>query len=65
MELNLLSIENRQFIWDASKMNDEDVRRELQKTLIGAASAMSFEDRNFFISKIADIAPKDLMDRNI
>jgi len=37
-------------IWDASKMNDADIKKELQKVLIGVTHVMSLEDRVFFLN---------------
>jgi hypothetical protein len=65
MEQELLTVENRQLIWDASEMNDADIKTELQKALIGVASAMNYADREFFIGKIEQVQLPDMIDRHI
>ena len=65
MEQELLTVENRQLIWDASEMNDADIKTELQKALIGVASAMSHADRAFFMGKVEQVQLPDMIDRHI
>ena len=47
-----LSEEDRELIWDASEINDGDLKIELHKVLIGAAADMKGLDREFFVEHV-------------
>jgi len=65
MATGLLSAEDRDLVWTTSEINDGDLKVELFKALLGAASDMSEADRTFFVSKVAQVELQDLIDRHI
>jgi hypothetical protein len=65
MANNVLSDDDRQLIWEASELNDGELKVELYKALIGSAADMKTQDRDFFIEKVQSIQDCDLIDRHI
>jgi hypothetical protein len=60
-----LSEEDRELIWDASEINDGDLKIELHKVLIGAAADMKGRDREFFVEHVGRLQPSNIIDRHI
>ena len=45
-------VTDRQMIWEATEMNDDDQEIALYKVLSGIAGDMKLEDRSFFLDKV-------------
>jgi hypothetical protein len=52
-------------VWQASQINDGDMKVDLYKVLIGAAADMQKEDRQFFIERVLSIPRADIIDREV
>jgi hypothetical protein len=60
-----LNAEWRQLIWQASQINDGDMKIDLYKVLVGAAADMLPEDRAFFLERILSIPRNEVIDREV
>lgn len=65
MAKDLFSDEDQETVWNASEVNDGDLRAEIHKVLTGAAADMQINHRLFFLTKISSVAEEDLNDRHI
>lgn len=52
-------------MWNASEINDGDLRIEIHKLLTGAANQMETSHRLYFLTKISSVPEEDLNDRHI
>ena len=52
MTKELLKDDDRKLIWNASELNDGDMRVELFKVLAGGAQHMKKIDRIFFLDRV-------------
>jgi hypothetical protein len=65
MVRGLFSEQDEETVWNASEINDGDLRAEIHKILSGAAPGMQISHRLFFLTKISSVAEEDLNDRHI
>lgn len=60
-----LGEEWRQLVWQASLINDGEMKVDLYKVLIGASADMQKEDRLFFIERVLSIPKAEIIDREV
>ena len=63
MTMDQLADEDREAIWRTTDMNDLDMQTEMLKSLQGTAPHMKFEDRHFFLERLASV--EDVSDRHV
>lgn len=65
MNKEALTEEDRSLIWSASEINDGDMRVELFKVLAGGAQYMKKIDRIYYLSRVSQVNPGDMIGRHI
>lgn len=65
MTKDALSDGDRELIWNASEINDGDMQVELCKVLAGGAQNMKEVDRMYFLGRVGQVKPEDLIGRHI
>jgi hypothetical protein len=65
MTKEALSDEDRELIWNASEINDGDMQVELFKVLSGGAQNMKKVDRVYFLERVGQVKPEDMIGRHI
>ena len=61
----MFSEKDQETVWNASEVNDGDLRTEIHKVLSGAAPEMQASHRIYFLEKISSLPQEEMNDLHI